>query len=236
MGAKRVVIVGNEGEITSQIVARLTKEEYSVAVVDKGLAGLQEIRSDPPDLVILDALLAHGEGMRLVSEIRRDASTCTVPIIVLATKAEEGDIAAALAMGADDYIAAPLSMPVLAARVAAVLRRSAVTPAAKEPSVIGPLSIDAEQHVVRVNGSTVSLTVTEFRLLIALTTARGRVLSRAQLIDLAMRETLVASERIIDVHVTSLRRKLGPARHLVRTVRGVGYSLDDALIAAEHAE
>lgn len=236
MAEKRIVIVEGERDLTARVVARLKKENYAVKVVSRGPEGIQEIRSKPPDLVIIDVLPPHSESIQQVTEIRRDFSTAAMPIILLAARGEESDIMTGLAMGADDYITKPLSLPVLTARVAAMLRRSATTSVAKAPLVFGSLSIDTERHIVRVNGRAIGLTMTEFRLLTALTAARGRVLSRAQLIDQVLRENIVSTDRIIDVHVTSLRRKLGHARSLIRTVRGIGYGLDDAGSDAEHAE
>ncbi len=132
-----------------------------------------------------------------------------------------------LSIGADDYITKPFSLTVLVARVAAALRRSTIAQAGKGPVKVGPVTIDAERHVVDVDGRPVTLTLTEFRLLAALAAARGRVLSRNQLIDQAMGPNTIVTDRTIDVHLTALRRKLGRARSLIRTVRGIGYRLAD---------
>jgi DNA-binding response OmpR family regulator len=120
----------------------------------------------------------------------------------------------------------PFSMSVLVARVAAILRRSAAAAGTGKGTMrIGSVSIDPERHVVEVGGEKVSLTLTEFRLLMALIAARGRVLSRNQLIDQAMGVNAIVTDRTIDVHMTALRRKLGDARTVIETVRGIGYRL-----------
>lgn len=236
MSEKRIVIFEGERDLTGRVATRLRKDGYVVQVVANGPAGFQQIRSNPPDLIVIDVLVPNLDSLKVVTDLRRDFLTSVVPIIVLGARSEESDVVTGLALGADDYIAKPLSLPVLAARVGAILRRSSKEPLAEEPLVIGPLSLDTDRHIVRVNGRIVDLTVTEFRLLVALTSAHGRVLSRAQLIDQALRDNVVATDRIVDVHITSLRRKLGEARVMVRTVRGVGYSIEEAVPASEDIE
>jgi two-component system phosphate regulon response regulator PhoB len=132
-----------------------------------------------------------------------------------------------LKFGADDYVTKPFSMSVLLARIDAVLRRaSAPRDGAKDLMRVGPVEIDPQRHEVRVAGRPVALTLTEFRLLSALAAARGRVLSRNQLMDQALGLDVVVTDRTIDVHMTSLRKKLGSARECLHTVRGVGYRLE----------
>ena len=208
------------------VAMRLRREGYLVEVAPDGLRALETIRAAAPDLAIVDIMLPVLSGTDLVTELRQDPRTSTVPIIMMTAKGEETDIVVGLRLGADDYVTKPFSMSVLVARVAAVLRRAAaMREGAKGLRRFGPITLDADRHVVEVGGRPVDLTVTEFRLLTALAGARGRVLNRNQLIDQAIGINAVVTDRTVDVHLTALRRKLGEARACIQTVRGVGYRL-----------
>jgi two-component system phosphate regulon response regulator PhoB len=225
MSKKRLLLVEDETDMAGLVATRLRKEGHEVTIVGDGAAALDRVRTDPPDLAIVDIMLPHMSGTDLVAEMRQDPRTAGIPVIMLTAKAEESDIVVGLSLGADDYITKPFSLSVLVARVAAVLRRAAVARSGKGPVHLGTLVIDVERHLVQVDGHTVTLTLTEFRLLAALVAARGRVLTRNQLIDQAIGLNTIVTDRTIDVHLTSLRRKLGAARQMVRTVRGIGYRL-----------
>ncbi len=149
---------------------------------------------------------------------------------MLTAKSEETDVVVGLTLGADDYVTKPFSMKILLARLTTVLRRRESSATAAETVMLkaGPLSIDASKHEVSINGEPVKLTLTEFKLLISLVAARGRVLTRDQLMDKAMGTDVFVTDRAIDVHITAIRKKLGNASWLVRTVRGVGYSLQES--------
>ncbi len=226
MSKKRILLVEDERDMAELVAMRLKREGYLVDLAYDGKEGLEKVRADPPDLAILDLMLPRMSGTDLANEIRHDPRTTNLPIIMLTAKSEESDVVVGLQLGADDYVTKPFSMSVLVARVAAVLRRCAALDAAGAgPLKVGPLAIDRERHQVEVDGKVVSLTLTEFRILLALAAARGRVLTRNQLIDQAMGINAVVTDRTIDVHLTALRRKLGDARDMIETVRGVGYRL-----------
>jgi DNA-binding response OmpR family regulator len=185
-----------------------------------------------PDLVVLDLMLPGIDGTEVARRLKADARTAQVPIIMLTAKGEETDVVVGLTLGADDYVTKPFSMKILLARLSTVLRRaeqSASPDAAAETGVLkaGPLTIDTSKHEVSVNGEPARLTLTEFKLLTALVNARGRVLTRDQLMDKAMGADVFVTDRAIDVHVTAIRKKLGAANWLVHTVRGVGYRLQE---------
>jgi DNA-binding response OmpR family regulator len=186
------------------------------------------IRSEPPDLVLLDIMLPGMSGTDVARALRDDPRTAGLPIIMLTAKSEESDIVVGLKFGADDYVTKPFSMSVLVARIDALLRRVASSPSSPARGIlkIGPLLIDQQRYAVEVNGEPVALTLTEFKLLAALAAANGRVLTRNQLMDQAIGLDAVVTDRTIDVHLTALRRKLGQARGCIQTVRGVGYKLD----------
>jgi two-component system phosphate regulon response regulator PhoB len=197
-----------------------------VEVAHDGAAGLDRVRSSPPDLLVLDLMLPKLSGVELIREMRSDPRTSGVPVVMLTAKSEESDIVVGLQLGADDYVTKPFSMSVLLARIAAVLRRAAAGEAPGRGTLVaGPIRIDRERHQAELEGRPLPLTLTEFRILLALAAARGRVLTRNQLIDQAMGIDAVVTDRTIDVHMTALRRKLGAARRYIRTVRGIGYRL-----------
>ena len=226
MSKKRILVVEDEADMAELVAMRLRREGYLVEVAPDGLRALETIRAAAPDLAIVDIMLPVLSGTDLVTELRQDPRTSTVPIIMMTAKGEETDIVVGLRLGADDYVTKPFSMSVLVARVAAVLRRAAaLREGAKGLRRFGPITLDADRHVVEVGGRPVDLTVTEFRLLTALAGARGRVLNRNQLVDQAIGINAVVTDRTVDVHLTALWRKLGEARACIQTVRGVGYRL-----------
>jgi DNA-binding response OmpR family regulator len=225
MSKKHIVVVEDETDMANLVARRLTREGYKVDVARDGVAGLDMIRSRLPDLALVDIMLPRISGTDLVTQLRHDPRTAAVPVIMMTAKGEESDIILGLHLGADDYIVKPLSLSVLVARVAAVLRRAQAKEPGKGVLKVGAITIDNERHVVEVDGEVVTLTLTEFRLLAALAGARGRVLTRSQLIDHAMGVNTIVTDRTIDVHLTSLRKKLGKARDYLHTVRGIGYRL-----------
>ena len=226
MARKRIVIVEDEQDMAELVAMRLKREHYDVVVAEDGSDGLRKIRAAPTDLVLLDIMLPEKSGTEVLRDLRADPRTAGIPVVMLTAKGEEGDIVAGLHLGADDYVTKPFSMSVLTARIEAVLRRGRTT-LGPEKGVLqaGPIKINQDTHSVEVEGKEVSLTLTEFRLLVALVAAKGRVLTRDQLMDHGMGPNAVVTDRTIDVHLAALRQKLGGARKLIQTVRGVGYRL-----------
>jgi DNA-binding response OmpR family regulator len=185
-----------------------------------------------PDLIILDLMLPGIHGTEVARRLKADPRTAGIPIVMLTAKGEETDVVVGLTLGADDYVTKPFSMKILLARLATVLRRSDTGSAtggeAGQSLKAGPLTIDTSKHEVTIDGESVKLTLTEFKLLSALVGARGRVLTRDQLMDKAMGADVFVTDRAIDVHITAIRKKLGKAHWLVHTVRGVGYRLGES--------
>jgi len=224
MARKRVIIVEDEADMAELVAMRLRRERYAVEVAHDGLQGLSLIRGNPPDLVVLDIMLPGLPGTEVMKELRSDPATASVPVVMLTAKSEESDVVLGLHLGADDYVTKPFSMSVLLARIAAVLRRMEGAPAQEKGMLsAGSVRVNQDTHQVHADGKPVSLTLTEFRLLVALIGARGRVLTRNRLIDRGMGVDAVVTDRTIDVHLAALRRKLGKARRHIQTVRGVGY-------------
>jgi two-component system phosphate regulon response regulator PhoB len=228
MSKKRIVIVEDERDMADLVAARLRREGYKVDVAYDGSQGFELIRSQPPDLVVLDLMLPGMPGTEIAARLRDDPRTAGIAILMLTARTQESDIVVGLKFGADDYVTKPFSMSVLVARIDALLRRAASAPAlTKGVFSAGPLVIDQHRYAVEHDGKSISLTLTEFKLLAALAVAKGRVLTRNQLMDQAIGLDTVVTDRTIDVHVTTLRRKLGAARNCIQTVRGVGYKFAD---------
>jgi DNA-binding response OmpR family regulator len=225
MSRKKIIIVEDERDMADLVAMRLKREHFDVEVANDGAAGLDKIRCGPPDLVLLDIMLPGMSGLEVLREMRADPRTSTVPVIMLTARSEDVDVVVGLEFGADDYVTKPFSMSVLVARVTAVFRRVEGPPVGSGALRAGPLLIDQDRHRVAVDGRPVALTPTEFRLLVAIVAAKGRVLDRDQLIDQVLGMDAVVTDRTIDVHMAALRKKLGEAKSYIRTVRGVGYRL-----------
>jgi two-component system alkaline phosphatase synthesis response regulator PhoP len=196
--------------------------------VVSGEEALSRARSQPPDLIVLDLMLPGMDGLTVCRELKQDAKTRDLPIIILTAKGEEADIVAGLELGADDYVTKPFSPRVLLARVRAVLRRRRAAPAADSDSLeIHEMVIHPGRHEVLVQGRPVDLTATEFRLLAFLARRPGWVFTRSQIVQGVQGEDYAVTERAVDVQIVGLRKKLGPAGSYIQTVRGVGYRLKD---------
>lgn len=227
MAKPRVLVVEDDADIRELIRYNLEQEGFKVREAATGEEGLVSARKKPPDVVLLDLMLPGIQGLEVCRRLRNLAETRTTPIIMVTAKGEEPDIVAGLEMGADDYMSKPFSTRELVARVRSVLRRSSSADEARTIIEVGPLEIDSERHEVNVRGELLKLTLAEFKLLQSLSANPGRVFTRAQLIrNITGGDTHIV-ERNIDVHVRSLRKKLGPDGYLIKTVRGVGYKLED---------
>jgi len=228
---RRVLVVDDERDIVDMIAYNLGRNGYEAVIAYDGNQALEIIDKQAPDLIILDLMLPGLDGMEVARRLKAEPRTARIPILMLTAKGEETDVVVGLTLGADDYVTKPFSMKVLLARVGNVLRRtdtSAATPGEGGTLRTGPLRIDTFKHEVFIDDEPVKLTLTEFKLLSALVGARGRVLTRDQLMDKAMGSDVFVTDRAIDVHVTAIRKKLGGASWLVHTVRGVGYRLRES--------
>ena len=231
---KKILVVDDEADLVEMITYNLRRSGFETISAADGNAALELAARELPDLVLLDLMLPGLDGTEVARRLKGDPKTAGIPIVMLTAKGEETDVVVGLTIGADDYVTKPFSIKILLARLNTVLRRgesgSATGAAASDAALLraGPLVIDPGKHEVTVDGQPVRLTLTEFKLLVALLTARGRVLTRDQLMDKAMGADVFVTDRAIDVHVTAIRKKLGSASWLVRTVRGVGYRLQEA--------
>jgi two-component system phosphate regulon response regulator PhoB len=229
-GRKRILVVDDEKDLVDLITYNLRRNGYDVLTASNGNDVIEIAQSQRPDLVLLDLMLPGIDGTEVARRLKGEPRTANIPIVMLTAKSEETDVVVGLTLGADDYVTKPFSMKILLARLKSVLRRSDPEQAPDETGLLkaGPLTIDGAKHEASVNGEPMKLTLTEFKLLSALVNARGRVLTRDQLMDKAMGPGVFVTDRAIDVHVTAIRKKLGDANWLVYTVRGVGYRLQES--------
>lgn len=222
--AGRVLVVDDEKPLARMVATYLERAGYEVALTHTGPAAVQAARVHEPDVMVLDLGLPGMDGIEVCRRVRA-FSECYV--LMLTARGDEHHRLEGLAVGADDYITKPFSVRELVARVGAVMRRPRTTVSAPEPErACGDLVIDLAAHEVRVSGQVVQLTRTEFDLLAALSGRPHQAFSRRQLIDIVWDPAWVGDERLVDVHIKNLRRKLDadPARY-IDTVRGVGYRM-----------
>jgi len=223
---RTILVVDDEPEITDIVRRYLEQDGYRVVSVADGRSALTAFHREKPSLILLDLMLPEIDGWEVARQIRAAGTT---PLIMLTARSEEIDRLLGLGLGADDYITKPFSPREVVARVRAVLRRaSGATPA--EVVTVGDLEIDQGRLEVRRDGTPVSLTPTEFRLLAAMAGAPGRVFTRLQLIDLVQGHAFEGYERTIDAHIKNLRQKLEPdprRPRYVLTVHGAGYRFAD---------
>lgn len=221
----KVLIIDDEARITRGVQKYFEQAGFETVPAFDGPTGLARARSEKPDLIILDLMLPGMDGLELCRTLRRESN---VPIIMLTARVEESEQLLGLDLGADDYVTKPFSPRMLVARARAVLRRSQLAQAEPAPESIrfGNVVFDVNTRQCTVAGQPVPLTPTEFEILLTLVRGRGRVLSRAQLLEATSLGYYEGFERTIDVHIHNLRRKLEPdpanPRH-IRTVFGVGY-------------
>lgn len=182
------------------------------------------MKQQPPQLCMLDIMLPDEDGLQILKKLRADPATRDIPVMMLTAKGSEYDKVIGLDAGADDYVPKPFGMMELLARVRALMRRSKGRPNVDEYQ-IGPLYISLSRHVVRVNGQDVTLTLKEYELLKALIENRDIVLTRDRLLNQIWGYSFDGESRTVDVHIRTLRQKLGPASELIETIRGVGYKL-----------
>ncbi len=225
--AHTVLVIDDEPELIKLLDYNLTKAGYLAISAKDGVSGLEMARKHAPNLIILDVMMPRLDGWEVCKKLRAEPATASTPLLMLTSKADEGDRVLGLELGADDYVTKPFGVRELLARVKALLRRAEATPERSEVLQASALVIDSGKRSVMAGGKKVELTTTEFNLLRALAEKRGRVLSREDLISTARGDEASVIDRTVDVHVAALRRKLGRHGDLIETVRGVGYRLKE---------
>ena len=221
---RTVLVVDDEPHIRTVLRGYLQADGFEVAEAADGAAALAALRAQPPDLVLLDVMMPGIDGLEVLRQLRTFSD---VYVILVTARAEEVDKLVGLGVGADDYVTKPFSPREVTARVKAVLRRDRGVRTAPEATLrFDGLTIDTAGRDVVVNGAPVALSSLEFDLLAALAATPGRVFSRAQLLERVWGYDFYGDERVVDVHIRSLRARLGdPAGdpHVIATVRGAGY-------------
>jgi two-component system alkaline phosphatase synthesis response regulator PhoP len=230
MSRERILVIEDEADLREVLTYNLTREGFKVSAAADGGAGLELARETKPDLILLDLMLPDVDGLEVCRRVRQDPTLGTTPIIMVTAKTEETDVVLGLGIGADDYVSKPLSVKELIARVNAVLRRQThvVDDDTRRALRRGPLKIDPARHVVELDGDDVRLTATEFNLLHFLAARPGRVYERDTLLRRVLGDDAIRVDRNIDVHIRSIRKKLGAHRELIETVRGVGYKFSES--------
>jgi two-component system, OmpR family, alkaline phosphatase synthesis response regulator PhoP len=227
---QRILIIEDEPDITEVLTYNLKKHHFQVSTAETGEAGLEAARETLPDLVLLDLMLPGIDGLEVCRRLREDPRTRDLLIIMLTAKGTEADVVVGLTLGADDYIVKPFSTSELMARIRAVLRRAEPRDESADTEVLkaGPIRIDTARHEVSLDGKSIELTLSEFKLLSFLARKKGRVFTRDQLLDAVVGPDVFVTARNIDVHVAALRKKLGAHGASIVTVRGVGYRFEEA--------
>jgi two-component system alkaline phosphatase synthesis response regulator PhoP len=219
-----ILVVDDEDDIVELVRYNLSKAGYRVTCVGTGEEGLQVARSQSPDLVVLDLMLPGIDGLDVCRQLKSEAATKGIPVIMVTARGDEADIVTGLELGADDYLAKPFSPRVLLARIKSVLRRGKGTPTdASTVLKIEGLTINPLRREVHVEQDPVELTNTEFKILHFLGRQPGVVFTRYQIVDGVHGDDYPVTDRSIDVQVVGLRKKLGECGKYVETVRGVGY-------------
>lgn len=226
--AAQILIVEDEEPLTLLLRYNLEAEGYGVESVARGDEAETRLRESVPDLVILDWMLPGLSGIELCRRLRSRGETQRLPVIMLTARGEETERVRGLAIGADDYVVKPFSVPELLARVRALLRRAKPEHVASLLQA-GDIALDRETHRVHRAGREIHLGPTEFRLLEFLMQSPGRVFSREQLLDGVWGQDVYIDERTVDVHVGRLRKAINRGRQSdpIRTVRGTGYAFDE---------
>jgi two-component system phosphate regulon response regulator PhoB len=224
MSGQHILVVDDEEDIIELVSYNLVKAGYRVTSVGSGEDAIKAARSKAPDLVLLDLMLPGVDGLEVCNTLKRDPRTANIPVIMLTARGEETEVVTGLELGADDYITKPFSPRVLLARIKAVLRRNTKAPAEEQAVIkLKDLVIHPGRHEVTARGKRADLTSTEFRILHLLARRPGWVFTRQQIIDAARGEDYAVTDRSVDVHISGLRKKLGPLGEHVETVHGVGY-------------
>jgi two-component system alkaline phosphatase synthesis response regulator PhoP len=227
-----ILIVEDDPDIAALVARYLDKAGYATDRAASGRDALRLVEQKTPDLIVLDLMLPHVDGLEVCRLLRSNDATAAIPVIMLTARAEESDRIVGLELGADDYLAKPFSPNELVARVRALLRRAQRAPAAAPPGsapplAYGPIALDTIRHVVSCSGREVVLTAKEFLLLEYLLQHRGRVLSRDVLLTDVWGYRYTGGTRTVDVHVRRLREKLPVLADALVTVKQFGYKLVD---------
>ena len=220
-----IYLLEDDDSIRKLVIYGLESQGYEAEGFEAPSAFWKAMNNRMPELILLDIMLPEEDGFSILEKLRAAPATKRLPIIMLTAKGSEYDIVRGLDIGADDYIPKPFRMMELLSRIRALLRRSGANDGRMEEYRVGNLYVNPTRHEVQVDGKDVVLTLKEFELLNLLISRQGIVFTRAQLLDEIWGYGFDGESRTVDVHVRTLRQKLGPAGNYIETVRGIGYKI-----------
>lgn len=223
----KIFIVEDDDNIRELILYALKTTDYKARGFETADDFWQAIVSDMPDLLLLDIMLPGDDGITILKNIKNNKKIKDLPVIMLTAKNSEYDRVMGLDLGADDYITKPFSVLELISRIRAVLRRSGYTNNDNEPFICGNVELDAEKHLVTVDDTPIVLTFKEFELLQYLMENKGIVLTRDKIMSNVWGIDFEGESRTVDMHIKTLRQKLENGSNIIKTVRGVGYKLEE---------
>mgnify|MGYP000360338212 CR=1 FL=1 len=222
-----IFCVEDEANIRELVVYTLETTGFEARGFEEGTSFFEALAEELPELILLDIMLPGEDGMEILKKLKTSGRTKDIPVIMVTAKGAEYDKVMGLDAGADDYVTKPFGMMELVSRVRALLRRTAATPEkVRKFYQIGLVSVDVEKHEVLVDGNPVTLTYKEFELLCYLMENEGIVLSRDRLLSKIWGYDFDGETRTVDVHIRTLRQKLGIGGSIIETIRGVGYKAD----------
>ncbi len=227
MNKIKILLIEDEEDISSLIKLQGELAGYKVLTEADGLNGYMAVEKERPDVIVLDVMLPGLSGLDVCRKIRANSDFDGTPIIIISAKSEELDVVLGLELGADDYVSKPFSLKVLFSRIKAVLRRGKEIEKEAKILTFGEFTMEVERYHLRKKDKVIPLTLSEFGILKRLLMNRGKVLTRNQLLDDVQNDDAFIIDRNIDVHIASLRKKLGPNFDGIETVRGVGYRFKD---------
>ncbi len=220
-----IFCVEDDSSIRDLMIYTLNTAGLEAMGFPEGESLFAALKEKTPDLIMLDVMLPGDDGITILKKLKMQSTTANIPVIMASAKGTEYDKVIGLDLGADDYLAKPFGMMEMISRVKAVLRRSA--PKTEQVNLfVGNLELNLEEHTVKSNGNRVQLTLKEFELLKLFMEYPGRVYSRDQLLSSVWGAEYIGETRTVDVHIGTLRTKLGDCGDYIRTVRGVGYRME----------
>ena len=228
MAKRKILVIEDDRSLSDILLYNLEQNGFQVAREFDGQSGVNSAIADPPEIILLDVMLPVLDGIEVCRRLRANRYTAQCVIVMLTAKSEEADQLVGFSVGADDYVVKPFSVRVLLERIRAIRRR--LTTPGEQSSIYSAhgIAVDRVRHQATMQGQPIDLTPSEFRLLETLLQQPGRAYDRAELIDSALGDDTIVLERTIDVHIRSLRKKLGEQGNLIETVRGVGYRFQEA--------
>ncbi len=227
MPNKVIAVVDDEPDILELVSLNLRQSGFKTKEFAEAGSFYRSLRTEIPDLLILDLMLPDIDGFEVCKYLKNHEEFSSIPVLMLTARGEETDKVLGLELGADDYVTKPFSPRELIARVKAILRRGTVKEQAGQLMIGDFVKIDLDRHVVQMEGNVIDLTPTEFGILELLVSRRGRIQSRDQILTFLWGEEKSVIDRTVDVHVRHLREKLGTAGSLIKSVRGLGYRIEE---------